>query len=74
MARPKARVRIQDLSKDIKVSEEEMKRVTGGGIQLRTSSAAGYCISNPLLSGGRAGYCVSNPLLGEAETRFKTTK
>jgi len=67
MARPKARVRIQDLSKDVKVSEEEMKRVAGGGVSLRT----GYCVSNPMLKGELTGFCVQNPLLERGDIWYK---
>jgi len=58
MPKPKSRIRIQDLSRDVKVSEDEMKRVTGG---LELGRAAGYCVSNPFLKGELTGIIVQNP-------------
>ena len=62
MAKPKSRIRIQDLSREVKVSADEMKRVTGGAELLQqTGGTTGYCVSNPFLKGELTSFCIQNP-------------
>jgi len=65
MAKPKSRIRIQDLSREVKVSADEMRRVTGG-VGLRGGGAGGYRVSGPFLKWGVSSIIVQNPLIGGA--------
>ena len=68
MAKPKSRVRIQDLSREVKVSADEMKRVTGG---VELGGAAGYSVSNPFLKGELTSIIVQNPQIVGGERVYK---
>ena len=35
MPKGKPRIKVEDLPRDVKVSQEEMKKVTGGGIEIQ---------------------------------------
>jgi hypothetical protein len=47
-----ARIKIKDLPKDVKISEEEMRKIQGGYLSIRTSinlsrSSVGTVVTNP---------------------------
>ncbi len=45
MPKQKPRIKVEDLSRDVKVSQDEMNKVTGGGLRIQPGARMAKCMT-----------------------------